>query len=165
MGLFSFLKKRSKPAAKTYPLTQSEVMDVVTDVCSMLKMQFDLLDKCGTAAPSLVTTIHGDKQPVVDRWLTGYLSGFYDAFSQYRGQRFELNALELIFSVLYDEDDAAAAIQEYHVARMTLRSDREAALLFGYEEFEDGMLAGGNNVFDWANKKIEYPLEIYKKYS
>ncbi|MDE1169194.1 MAG: hypothetical protein PW845_28360 [Pseudomonas sp.] len=93
------------------------------------------------------------------------MSGFYDAFSQHRGYRFEDNALELIYSVFYGETAAAAALNEYHMARLTLSSDREAAYLFGYDEFEQGMLAGGNNFMSWLRKDIKHPLDIYHRYS
>jgi hypothetical protein len=165
MGLFGFLKKRSQPIQKTYPLSQPGVMDLVTEVCSILKMQFSLLNQLERGIPQLVKNNGSNNKPIVELWLLGYLSGFYDAFSQFRECEFELNALELIYSVFYGEKDAAAAIHEYHIARITLGSDREAALLFGYDEFEEGMLAGGNNVFDWASRRIESPLGIYKRYS
>lgn len=165
MGLLSFLKIRKQPAPKSYPLTRPEVMDLVTDVCSALGLQYRKLESCEAGVPPLVEKSGENGEAVVDLWLVGYVSGFYDATSQYRGVSFELNALELILSVLYNERDADAAIREYHIARMTLGSDRETALLFGYDEFEEGMLAGGNEVFDWANKLAEPPFTLYKRYS
>lgn len=164
MGLWSFLKKRKQPELKTYPLTRPEVMDLVTDVCSALGLQYRKLENCEAGIPPLIEKNGEDNEAIVDLWLMGYISGFYDATSQYRGVSFELNALELILSVLYNERDAGAAIREYHIVRMTLGSDRETALLFGYDEFEEGMLAGGNEVFDWANKISEPPFMLYKKY-
>lgn len=163
MGIFSFINKRRKPTPKSYPLAGPEVMDLVTDVCSALQVQYQFLKNGEHGVPPLVT--QSDGTGVVDLWLAGYLCGFYDASSQYRGLAFELNALELIFSVLYNEEDAAGAIKEYHVARLTLDSNPQAAILFGYDEFEKGMLSGGNDVFDWANKKIECALSLYKRYS
>lgn len=67
--------------------------------------------------------------------------------------------------MLYNEHDAESAIREYHIARMSLESDRAAAILFGYDEFEEGMLAGGNEVYDWANNLTDPPFKLYKKYS
>ena len=165
MGFFSFLKKGKKVEPKTYPLARPEIMDLVTDVYSTLRVQFNFLENCENGIPPIVQKRTSDGHPIVDRWLSGYLAGFYDAFSQHRGYAFEHNAVELIYSVFYGEEDAAAAIQEYHIARMTLASDKEAAYMFGYDEFEEGMLAGVNNFMDWLHKEIKYPLDIYKKYS
>lgn len=165
MGFFRFFNKRKKVEAKTYPLAGPEIMDLVSDVCSTLKIQFNFLENCESGIPPIVQERTSDGLPLVDRWLSGYLSGFYDAFSQHRGYTFELNALELIYSVFYGEEDAAAAVHEYHMARIALASDKETAYNFGFDEFEEGMLAGGNNFFDWLHKEIKYPLDIYKKYS
>ncbi|BBT40720.1 hypothetical protein [Pseudomonas putida] len=165
MGLLNFLKKRKQPEQKSYPLTKPEVMDLVTDVCSALGLQYRMLENCGIGAPPLFKKNSDNDEAAIDLWLAGYISGFYDASSQCRGVSFELNALELIFSVLYNEHDAEFAIREYHIARMSLESDRAAAVLFGYDEFEEGMLAGGNEVYDWANNLTDPPFKLYKKYS
>lgn len=164
MGLFDFIKRRKKLEPKIYSLTQPGLDNLVAEVCSSLKMQFFLLEKVQRSIPPLLVK-EGDGSPIIDRWLAGYLSGFYDAFGRLRGYEFELNALELIFSVFYCEDDAAVAIDEYHIARTSLEHDKEAAQLFGYDEFEKGMLAGGNNVFDWVNKRIQTPLGLYNRYA
>ncbi|WP_235374470.1 hypothetical protein [Pseudomonas fluorescens] len=165
MDFFRFLKKRKKVEPKRYDLAGPEVTDLVTDVCSTLRMQFNFLENSVSGVPPIVQERTKDGHPIVDRWLSGYLSGFYDAFSQHRGYAFEFNALELIYCVFYGEEDAAAAVHEYHMARKSLASDKEAAYLFGFDEFEEGMMAGGNNFVAWLQKEIKYPLGIYKKYS
>ena len=165
MGLMSFFKRRSEPAPKVYPVSSPAVTDLVADVCSALKAQYQLL--CGGEDRGNPPLVHwtNDGKPIIDLWLMGYISGFYDAASQSRGCPFELNALELIFCVFYGEEDARAAVAQYHVVRMALKSDSEAAKLFGFDEFEEGMLSGGNELFEWLSKKIQCPLKVYKRYS
>lgn len=115
--------------------------------------------------PPIVRGRNRDKQAIVDLWLAGYISGYCDAFSQLCGRKFDINVLYIIYAAFYEKADAVEAIHTYHIARLTLASDKEAAHILGFDEFEEGMLAGGNNVMDWHHKEIERPLGIYKKYS
>lgn len=165
MALFDFFKKKKtqEKEPKRYPITP-EMTDGVSFVYSLIKDQFFLIEKSGVKTPPLLYKgDNGDYE--INQWLAGYISGFYDAFLQSKNQKYDPNALELIFSVLYGEEVAEEGIKQCIVAMMTLGDKSDNLFKVAFEEFDDGLYAGGNNFFDWKDKKIIAPLGIYNKYA
>ncbi|TKK39927.1 hypothetical protein PflCFBP13517_18185 [Pseudomonas fluorescens] len=154
MGFFDFFKSRK--ADKRYEFSDSTSGDRVSAVCGAMRAQFQLLN----GAPPLV-----QNEVVVDLWLLGYLSGFYDAHCQYSSGTFEDSALELVYSVFYGEAAAEIAIREHFVVCIALQDSAETAHLFGLGEFREGQMVGGNNLMDWMHKRIAAPYDLYRKYS
>lgn len=164
MGLFDFFRKKvnSNPQPKRYPISTGTT-DGVYFVCSLIKDQFALLEMAAKHIPPILYK-ERNQEPQINQWLAGYIFGFYDAFLQSRNEAYDPNALELIFSVFWGEEDAEESIKQCIIARLTLDDVNDNLFKIAFEEFETALYIGGNNFIDWKLKKINAPLGIYKKY-
>ncbi|KAB0475675.1 hypothetical protein HX787_30295 [Pseudomonas tolaasii] len=163
MSFFDIFKRNKvEKEEKRYPIT-SEGTDGVVFICSLIQEQFSLITMSGGKIPPILHSSSSGKFEI-DQWLAGYILGFYDAFLQSQNQKYDPNALELIFSVFYGEEVAEESTKQCLLATLTLGDKSENFFKIAFDEFNDGVYEGGNNFMDWRDKKIQAPLAIYKKY-